>query len=121
VIGTLARLAWGNREKEIDRRLDEVVDRVDAQDARLHMEEKATIRQDGKIEKVEEADLRFQADMVEIKTTMARKADVEAVEKHISAGFARVDATLQNLQRTGSGGYRPSGTMNVPPYDPHKK
>jgi hypothetical protein len=123
VIGGLVRVALGNRENEIDRRLNEVGAKVDTLDLRLHSEEKATIRQDGKIEKVEEADLRFRDDMTEIKATMARKSDVEAVEKNIEAGFAHINVALQNLQR-GSGGYRPSGTsgqMQVPSYTPTKK
>jgi ABC-type lipoprotein release transport system permease subunit len=118
IVGALVRVAWGNREKEIDRRMDEMAEKVEIQNQRLHTEEKATIRQDGKIEKVEEADMRFQMDVSEIKATMARKADVEAVEKHIAAGFARVDAALQGLQK---GGFRgTSGQMQVPPYDPRK-
>jgi hypothetical protein len=119
VIGALMKAALSNRERELDRRIDTMGARMDLVDTRLHAEEKATIRQDGKIEKVEEADLRFQSDVAEIKATMARKVDVEKMESHIAAGFARVDAALQRLQGNYRGGT--SGQIPVTGYDPNKK
>jgi hypothetical protein len=52
VIVTLARIAITAREKEIDRRIDDLTRKHDTMDLRLHTEEKATIRQDGDLKVV---------------------------------------------------------------------
>jgi hypothetical protein len=52
VVVTLARIAINAREKEIDRRIDDLTRKFEAIDLRLHTEEKATIRQDGDLKVV---------------------------------------------------------------------
>jgi hypothetical protein len=117
----VVRYAVANREKELDSRHDKLDERVQTMDLRLHDEEKATIRQDGKIEKVEEADTRMRDDLTEIKSTMARKEDLLAIVKAMDTMSENVSKEIHALRSSSSGRYAYPGTSgqmgaaNVPP------
>lgn len=67
----IARYALSQREREIDRRLDDCRDELRKLNDRLHTEEKATIRQDGDVNRVRDSHGTLAADIEEIKRTMA--------------------------------------------------
>jgi hypothetical protein len=118
VIVGLARFGLVAKEKDIDRRIDNVVGDVKMIDVRLHTEEKATIRQDGNIRLVEEADTRIREDLDEIKLMMARKEDIRAIERSVETMSANLMREINNLRsppRAGQYGYQmPSGQMHSP-------
>lgn len=82
-----ARIAYANREKEIDRRFE----KVEEIDKRLHMEEKATIRQDGDLHLVQNNHDNFTGDLHEIKRNMATKSEVAQVSRTTEQILARLD------------------------------
>ena len=77
----MARYAIANREREIDRRIDDIRALADAKlgalerevhtlQERLHNEEKATIRQDGDVNLVRQGHNDIKSDMDEVKRTL---------------------------------------------------
>lgn len=80
-----ARYALNQREREIDRRLEECQKTSQEIDVRLHLEEKSTIRQDGELRLVQQT----------------HEARLQNLEKHLSQ--LHVDL------RGSSGRYSPTG------------
>jgi hypothetical protein len=71
----LARITIANREKEIDRRLDDCRAESKAMNDRLHVEEKATIQQNGEIARLRDQSDRIHADIADMKKHMVTKGD----------------------------------------------
>lgn len=80
----VARYAIAQREREIDRRLDDCRNECRQLNDRLHTEEKATIRQDGDVARVRDSHGTMVSDIEEIKRTMVSKSEVVALEKAIN-------------------------------------
>lgn len=116
VIVGLARFGLVAKEKDIDNRIGTVTSELKAIDVRLHTEEKATIRQDGNILLVEEADTRIREDLDEIKMMMARKEDIRAIERSVEMMSTNLMREINNLRsppRVGQYGYQnPSGQIH---------
>lgn len=120
MIGLLARISINSYTKKIDEQSAE----IKAIDARLHAEEKATIRQDGDIRLIAKDHTNLEKDMTEVKENMATKKDIESLEKMVERGF-------ENLRQPSGPGYRvgkpptfPSGssyTGITPKSDPPKR
>jgi septal ring factor EnvC (AmiA/AmiB activator) len=89
----MARYAIAQREREIDRRLDDCRDESKKLNERLHTEEKATIRQDGDVNRVRDSHGTLAADIEEIKRTMG------ALDKTMN----QIHLEMQR-GRSGSGG-----------------
>lgn len=104
----LARVAITNREKEIDRRIDEGRTKADNIDNRLHTEEKATIRQDGEILLVKQSNSDVKTDIDEIKRTMVTKDGFDRLERHIN------EFMNESRRRVGGAGLYPSGGFTTP-------
>jgi predicted AAA+ superfamily ATPase len=119
VIVAVARIAIGNREKEIDRRSDEQGKKLEAIDSRLHIEEKSTIRQDGVIDRLKDTHTNLASDVEEIKHNMFTKGEGVQLEKNI-------ERILQSLERRP--GYAGGGSSQYsqvrsesPPSPPPRK
>jgi len=102
---TTARYAWSNREKDIDRRIEDVRSLAAAVDTRLHTEEKATIRQDGEISLVKQTHGNIDDDVQEIKRTMVTKVELQ----HL------IRTTDQILQKIEGRRYTPPAIGRVDP------
>lgn len=107
VVVAIARVAFNNREREIDRRLDDCARTSQGIDTRLHAEEKATIRQDGEMALSRQNHSSLAEDIHEIKRLMVTKAEWQSLERHLqqmgdrrppypgggSGGYSRTDPT----------------------------
>lgn len=91
-----ARYAVAQREREIDRRLDDCRDESKKLNERLHTEEKATIRQDGDVNRVRDSHGTLVSDIEEIKRTMVTKVEWIAMERTLNQ-------ILTEMQRGRSG------------------
>jgi hypothetical protein len=69
--------------------LRELKARIETIDARLHTEEKSTIRQDGEIALVKQSHLGLDSDLEEIKRNMATKNDVSQLERTLERFMAK--------------------------------
>jgi DNA repair exonuclease SbcCD ATPase subunit len=108
----IIRYAIAQREREIERRLDDCRDETRKLSDRLHAEEKATIRQDGDVKLVRGAHENLAADIEEIKRTMATKTDTSNLDRHIQE-------ILTELR--GARGRQPSHPDLEPPSRPSRK
>ncbi len=81
IIVSLGKIAVSNRERDIDRRLEDLVKKAEGIDQRLHGEEKATIRQDGEIRMVRQHHEGVTDDINEIKRNMVTKVEWVQLEK----------------------------------------
>lgn len=93
----IARYAIAQREREIDRRLDDCRNESRQLNDRLHTEEKATIRQDGDVSRVRDSHGTLVSDIEEIKRTMVTKVEFLSVER-------AMNQILTEVQRGRSGG-----------------
>jgi len=93
----VARYAIAQREREIDRRLDDCRAECRVLNDRLHTEEKATIRQDGDVNRVRDSHGTLVNDIDEIKKSMVTKTEFWALEKALNQ-------ILNEMQRGRSGG-----------------
>ncbi len=116
IIVTLGRIAITGREKELDRRIDAVTAESKAIDARLHTEEKATIRQDGEIKLVEQNHGTLLKDIEEIKREMATKTDINHMMQSIDNLGRRGPPYAANP--SSSTAYRIPSTGSPPPTRP---
>jgi hypothetical protein len=91
-----ARYAISQREREIDRRLDDCRDELRKLNERLHTEEKATIRQDGDVARVRDSHGTLLCDIEEIKKSMVTKSEFLVLERTLTQ-------ILTEMQRTRSG------------------
>lgn len=115
VVVTLARITIQNRETEIDRRIGEIRTKSDDINARLHTEEKATIRQDGDLRLVQTTHTNLTNDVQEIKQTMATKEEVRHIGRTMDKVLERLDDRRDGPQRRytpGAGTY--SGATDPP-------
>lgn len=110
IVLALGRIAVANREKELDRRIDEVTKDHKATDTRLHAEEKATIRQDGEIKLVQQVHRNLARDIEDIKTYMVTKAEFNQLEK----GIERLTNTVEGRPP------RPNFTPSPTGYGQHR-
>lgn len=76
----LARITIANREKEIDRRLDDCRAESRAMNERLHVEEKATIQQNGEIARLRDMAGNVRDDVGEVRKHMVTKRDWDHLE-----------------------------------------
>src|SRR5262245_33056397 len=95
IIAGLGRLALAN----FDRRLDDLVRKTDGISDRLHVEEKATIRQDGQITLVQTTHVSLEKDLQEIKDNMATKSEVSSLEKTIERRFDELQEANREVRR----------------------
>ncbi len=116
IIVTLGKITVANREKDIDRRIEDTSKKTDAIDLRLHGEEKATIRQDGEIRMVRQHHEGVTDDINEIKRNMITKVEWVQLEKVIDRLTSAVE------RRPGYGGaqhsssqYTSLGSQTSPP------
>jgi hypothetical protein len=105
---TTAKYALSQREAEINRRMNLLDADVKGIDARLHTEEKATIRQDGDLQRAIDTHKNVAEDVLEIKRTMITKAEW--------VHFERAIAQQISLMGRSSGGIpRPEYTPRATP------
>lgn len=95
-----ARYAIAQREREIDRRLDDCRNECRQLNDRLHIEEKATIRQDGDVMRVRDSHGAMVADIYEIKQTLVTKNEVVTLEKAIT----QINNEISRARGGGGGG-----------------
>lgn len=118
-----ARYALSQRDAEINRRIEGVVADAKAIDQRLHVEEKATIRQDGDLLRVKDTHSNLAEDLQEIKRTMVTKAEWNGLERMLDNRFSellRASATRGEQRqpyqpRLTPGGYHISNPSASPP------
>lgn len=119
----VARIAISNREKEIDRRHDELRKRQEEMDLRLHTEEKSTIRQDGDLRLVQNTHDNLANDLQEIKRTMATKAELQHINRTTEQILARIDGR-PSPRGFPSGGYtstsEPASPKPIPRREPSR-
>lgn len=98
----VAKVALTNREKDIDRRLDDLRGDLRGIDTRLHAEEKSTIRQDGEIRLVQSTHDNLTSDMHEIRRTMVTKAEFAQLGRTTEQILARLDGRENRRFPSGS-------------------
>jgi len=107
------RYALSQKEREIDRRFEDVVRRAESTTDRLNDEEKATIRQDGQINLVQNNHDALTRDLEEIKRNMITKAEFEPRMTNLERTLNQILAELRG--RYPSYGQMPAVTGTPSP------
>ena len=117
IIVTLGKIAIANRDKEIDRRIEDTAKKAESIDLRLHTEEKATIRQDGEIKLVAQNHQGLAEDIDEIKRNMVTKSEWNQLEKMME----RVTSAVERRTLAAHPSSSQYASFGSPPTSPPKK
>lgn len=117
LIVSIARITIANREKEIDLKLGEMHKKLEAIDARVHIEEKATIRQDGEMKAALATSTRLEGDVEKIDARLERQSIVDRQEASRRSDRGPYHPTPGAYQGLRAGG----GSLTPPRPDTSRK
>lgn len=118
---TILGHVWLTRERAAEKEREDQREELNELDRRMHAEEKVTIRQDGEIARMQDANGRITRDLEDLASTVATKADVDRVERSVKEDVQNLSRLLEKLLPQKivhpSGGYQSPSPRTVPRVD----